>query len=613
MASGTITKVFGTYWTLIVNWSSTASATTNSSLVSLTASLRTPAISVGTRTCTVNIGGYEQTFTAPAIHKETQTAETFQLGTASQTVYHNADGTKTIGISVYYPINVKLNGTTYKSVTASDSACVLDNIPRRSTLTVAPATGTQLRVGEPINLTVSRSVPAYHEVITFYIGTSLTHIEECDTTLTDTTAAQVTIPASYCSSFLTSSQTATLTVICTTKDSGNNTIGGTGMTYVKTVYIATSAAPTISSASIAPYNGTAPSAFNSLYIRNVSKVRATVSASGNYSATITGYEVVIDGLTGTGASSPVDSALLSQSGTGKTVTVNAVDSRGMRSSETFTIDVLDYSAPTIIPNGGTSVVCARCDSLGTLSETGQYLKVAAIANYSSITGNSVTFSYAVKATTDPDYPSATNFASNIVDGVVSGVSLSIQTSYNVKLTATDTMGQTATYVATISKTTPTFHLKEGGAGAAFGRNAETDNLLDIAWNVRIRGDLQVDGSGGGGGGSNDSVYNCTWTNPTTLTLPTGKTVADIISDYNNGKNVYVILNDSTYYYKIPINYVNGTTVGGGMLTHSGSYNGIAVHAASSGATTMSVERITSSALVITNGGTTTTYNILVTT
>lgn len=136
MASGTFSKTFATGYTLKVDWASEADVATNTSNVTVITSLvmrRYYDLSVGARTVTVTINGVAQTFRAGSINSSGN--ETRVLGTVSQAVEHDADGTKTIEIKVKYPIAATLAGTYYSSVTASDDACVLDNIPRYATVT----------------------------------------------------------------------------------------------------------------------------------------------------------------------------------------------------------------------------------------------------------------------------------------------------------------------------------------------------------------------------------------------------------------------------------------------------------------------------------------------
>ena len=453
-------------------------------------------------------------------------------------VSHNADGTLSLPLAASFDSSSFMTNITGGSASGNASVTA---IPKASTVAISPSGTSSLRVGQRMDVTVTRAVSTYRDTVKFYIGS--TYLSGYDLTFGSETTKQMLFEDDVSNYFSTTSGTATLAAVCTTTDGNGNTVGtSTSMYQIK---ISLTAYPTMNSSSVAPNNGTLPSAFSSLYIKGISKVRATASATAKYGASIDKYAVWLENAEVQSSASPVDTAVIQSAGSQKLVGVRAYDTRGLMYEAQYHIDALDYSYPTIIPNGGSSVVCARCDAQGNLSDIGEYLKVAAIANYANITGNSVTFSYAVKATSDSTYPAATAFASNIVDGVVSGVSLSTATSYNVKLTATDALGNSAVpYEITISKTVPTFHLKDGGLGAAFGRNAETDNLLDVAWNVRIRGNLQVDGNGAGG-----TVFAATLSN-NTVTLANSKTLADIVSAWNGGQNEVFILTAEGYKFRV---------------------------------------------------------------
>ena len=93
-------------------------------------------------------------------------------------------------------------------------------------------------------------------------------------------------------------------------------------------------------------------------------------------------------------------------------------------------------------------------------------------------------------------------------GLVTGnVEISADRSYIALLVLTDNLGNSASYEENIPTEQVTFHLKEGGKGAAFGKAAEQDELLDVAWDARFREDVQVDGALQVGGKSLlDMVY-----------------------------------------------------------------------------------------------------------
>ena len=75
------------------------------------------------------------------------------------------------------------------------------------------------------------------------------------------------------------------------------------------------------------------------------------------------------------------------------------------------------------------------------------------------------------------------------------------------LVLTDSLGNSTEFEENIPTEQVAFHLKEGGQGAAFGKAAEQDELLDVAWDARFREDVQVDGALQVGGKSLlDMVY-----------------------------------------------------------------------------------------------------------
>ena len=85
--------------------------------------------------------------------------------------------------------------------------------------------------------------------------------------------------------------------------------------------------------------------------------------------------------------------------------------------------------------------------------------------------------------------------------------ISADRSYIALLVLTDSLGNSARYEENIPTERVAFHLKEGGNGAAFGKAAEHDELLDVAWDARFREDVQVDGALQVGGKSLlDMVY-----------------------------------------------------------------------------------------------------------
>ena len=138
MASGSFYKAISRYnYKLIVEWTSTATTSSNSSTVKAKIKLYCPYdlyISARSDNAIV-INGVTYTYSSPAI---STSGGTFTLATiTSNAISHNADGSKSTTITCNFSLRATIDGTYYGTVTAS-STVTLDNIPRAATLTAAP-------------------------------------------------------------------------------------------------------------------------------------------------------------------------------------------------------------------------------------------------------------------------------------------------------------------------------------------------------------------------------------------------------------------------------------------------------------------------------------------
>ena len=523
-------------------------------------------------TATMSVNGSSVTPTVDYLdlYKNSIKYQVCTIATWTGNVQHNSSGAS-IAIPISASFTSYNDGVTSVNISGgyASGTATLNAIPKASTMIITQS-GSVLRVGESYTLWVSRPSASYSDVITCSINGNSVSVA----TLPVGTASTTCTFSDACNAYFTaSSQTASATFTCSTY-SGSTLVGTS--TLIKTLYIGASAAPAVTAAY------TLVDGYSGSYLKSKSQVQATPTVTTQYSATVSSYTLTVGSKIKTSGSSPITSDIITESGE-LTVTVMVTDSRGMTGSTSTTISVLDYYAPQILPNGGSTVLVARCDSSGNLSNIGECLYVQALASCAGITGNSCTFSYAVKAVSDPSYPADTSLGATAVDGKVSSVSLNASTAYSVKLTATDTVGTTTYYYATISETIPAFHLKAGGKGAAFGRRSTTNNLLDIAWDVRIRGNLQVDGDGAAGtffeaDGSQSTSY---------VTLQNGKNVSDIITAFGTGKPVYITVPDNHRLFTVTYAY-NGSVVALSMYSNQLER----LYGATGGATALSWQRCT---------------------
>jgi hypothetical protein len=90
----------------------------------------------------------------------------------------------------------------------------------------------------------------------------------------------------------------------------------------------------------------------------------------------------------------------------------------------------------------------------------------------------------------------TNNTSNSWSGVYGNGTFTTGNTHTIIATIKDTAyGSSASMSQPLKAAARPMNIKANGKGVGFGKMAETDNLLDVQWNERVRGNLQVDGKG----------------------------------------------------------------------------------------------------------------------
>ena len=243
-----------------------------------------------------------------------------------------------------------------------------------------------------------------------------------------------------------------------------------------------------------------------LYVKGMGKAKLTLSgASGAYGSSITSYTITGGGWTATNGA--LTTGTLASAGN-ITFTATVTDSRGRKASTTRTISVIDYTKPGV-------AVCDvyRCDADGNRKKAGTYFAVEINASYSAITGNTLSITARYKKQFESSYGTATNVTNN-GKTVIGGGNIGASTTYDVLVTVADKYNSLS--IPRTLSTKSVLQSFKRSAGAAIGKVAELANWLDVAWNTRIRGNLQVDGtistiipitSGGTGATSRGSALN----------------------------------------------------------------------------------------------------------
>ena len=443
MASDTIYGSTGNqYIDSKIVWSSTKNDSSNTS--SVTASLyykrnNTGFTTQGTGNFSITIDG--QTTSASKYMTITENAWVL-AATATKTVSHNTDGTKAITISA----SGSIPNTSLSSTSCSGRA-TLDTIARASTLTSA----SNKKLDTTCSIKWTPLSKSFRYKLEFSLGSwSYTTDAIHPNTTSAYTYTDYTLPLTVANQ-LPEAKTGTMTVILYTySDSAAKTqVGSTSSkTFTVTVPDNSSTKPTVSM-TLTPVSSL-KTAFSSLYIKGKSKVKATISAEGEYGAKISSTEMTVQGKS---YSSPYQSGYLSTSGT-VTVKVRATDSRGYYTDIEEDITVIPYSKPSQLPATNESgIICARCDANGNLSESGTHLKIKARRSYSKVTSDGVqknfcSIRYRYKEETAASFSAwktllaKDNISTNTIDlDPISGVVSSTETSYIVQLGVIDDINE----------------------------------------------------------------------------------------------------------------------------------------------------------------------------
>lgn len=469
MASGTIYGSTGNqYIDSKIEWSSTANTSANTSTV--TASLyykrnNTGFTTQGTGSFVLTIDGQK---TSASKHM-TITGSAWVLAvSATKTVSHNDDGSKSITISATGSIP-----DTSLSATSCSGRVSLDNIARASKI----ASAANKNLGSACSIKWTPLSKSFRYKLKFSLGdwnytTGAIH----PNTTSAYTYTGYTLPISDVAPEITGNPpTGTMTVtLYTFSDSEAKTQVGSedSETFTVTVPNTTATKPSVSM-TLAPVSSLG-SAFSSLYVQGKSKVKATISGSGKYDAKISSYKMYVQGK----AQSSYESGYLTSAGT-VTVKGRATDSRGYYNDATEDINVIPYSAPSLLPASGESaIICARCDAGGNISESGTYLKIKARRSYSKVESggaqkNFCIIRYRIREETTNTYSAwvtllAKTAATDTIDVKLANVVSSAETAYFVQLGVVDDIGESDAFQFSIPSDFVTIDIPEDLKGRRIG-------------------------------------------------------------------------------------------------------------------------------------------------
>ena len=231
------------------------------------------------------------------------------------------------------------------------------------------------------------------------------------------------------------------------------------------------------------------------YVQGFSGVRAVfdeskIDLSNAYGGTLAAFGITVGGADY--AAAPYVSSVLHSYGV-VPVGCFVKDSRGRVLRETVHVTVLPYMPPVL---GDVEVL--RCDANGVADEQGDSLSVSAGFGACALGGRNwgrvkVSLRSMRGVWSEPvtlETPAPT---------VLWTGQISPNAAYEVRLEVVDTVGGSASVTVTLPSINVFFHGRSGGQGAAFGKRAEADDVLEVAWSLKTKGDLVVEGTATIGG------------------------------------------------------------------------------------------------------------------
>lgn len=326
--------------------------------------------------------------------------------------------------------------------------------------TIAAITQTVETLGT-LTVSLNKAVDAFRHKLTVTAGGKTLHTSE----LFDTSYS-ITVPRSWFDSFP-SVTTISATATVTTYNGG--TAVGTASAAV-TITADDGMRPQISEgwATAAPYNIGAVVGLTG-YIAGYSQAEISFNAtklSQAAGATLASVTVTCSGVTSTAA--PYRTPILLDAAD---VVCTATDSRGRTATQTIRIEPMAYAPPTL-----SQVQILRCTAAGVEAEDGNHYSAKATAIFSALGGQNALTLTAAHKIQGGVYGTETALTSGVA--AIIGT-ISPDSTYQVRITATDALGNTAAVTAKLPTRQWALKFRQDGQGAAFGKAAEHDKALEI--------------------------------------------------------------------------------------------------------------------------------------
>ena len=405
------------------------------------------------------------------------------VASGTHTFTHEADGTKSFSVTIQgglytYDINCTASKTFDLDIVARAS--------QPSCVTYPEHTQNVGEFGDTISIHMNRKNSGFTHTVRYAFGD-----------LTGTIATGVTtgttwkIPLSFMD-LLPAATTGSGTIYVDTY-TGSTKVGTKSCGFTASVPSSVKPTCTLALEDITGIDGIYGSP-----VKNLSKIKVTVTAKTSYSSPIASYSISANGAKYSGSTATTEA--LKSSGS-VPVTVTVTDKRGRSGTASYTMNVQDYTAPTV-----TSVTAARCNQDGTANRRGTYIKVTFSAAVSSMSNKNNALYYVLyKKTTATTYSkiSFSDLTNNYAPKNYSYIfAAAAGNSYDVVIQAVDR--HNSSNPAEKNAKVPTaaaifswrgFKSSDGTLdGAGIGKVPEKANTLQVGWDAEFEQNLVKKGN-----------------------------------------------------------------------------------------------------------------------
>ena len=345
------------------------------------------------------------------------------------------------------------------------------DLPTIARATTPVLAATTITMGSAVNITLTPANGTFKHKLRYDFGSVSGSADGFSVGAEYTAQGNTTVtftPPTSLGSQIPNALSGTGKIVCYTYTSSGAHIGTTSVNITLNI---PSYTPSITNVTL---TGVPETLLNGAYVKGKSKASINFNYATQYGAGIKSIKTVIDGVEYTGI--PVTTNVLSAGS--KTAKITFIDTRDKSVTvESSAIQVYDYAIPNITEfslarqSDGTTVIATIKGSISAINNKNtKTIKVT----LNGVTNTVTSSAYTINATT--------TFTNVSTDQTFTGKAVFTDSYTSVER------------IATLPTIAVTMDFYKDGNGIAMGKVAEQGNLLDIAWDERIRKNLTVDGN-----------------------------------------------------------------------------------------------------------------------